>query len=86
MDSDAVKHDRNAVREAWVGVGFLSASMVSVPVEDYLCKKYKVFPERQESIKILSGLIFGTITLYYAGRANHDMAWTQFKVNRTFHF
>lgn len=86
MDSDAIKHERDAVREAWIGVGFLSATMISVPVEDYLCSKYNISKDKQETIKILSGLILGSITLYYAGRANHDMAWAQFKANKTFSF
>lgn len=86
VDSDAVKHSKDAVREAWIGVGFLSATMVSVPIEDYLCSKYNVPKEKQETIKIISGIILGSITLYYAGRANHDMAWTRLKVNRVIHF
>lgn len=86
MDSDAIKHEKDAVREAWVGTGFLAATMISIPIEDYLCNKYNVSKDKQETIKILSGIIFGSITLYYAGRANHDMAWVQYKVDRVFSF
>lgn len=86
VDSDAVKHNKDAVREALIGVGFLSTNMVSLPIEEYICDKYNVPKEKQETIKVITGVILGSITLYYAARADHDMSWFQLKLNRVIHF
>ena len=84
MDSDATAHYKQGERESLYAVGFLAAGMAAVPVEEYLCTKFKAGPWTEGTIKVVSGLVFGTLSLYNAGHAVHDFQWVGIKVGRDF--
>jgi hypothetical protein len=84
VDSDAERHYKQGEREAMYAVGFLAAGMIAVPVEEYLCAKFSVGPKTEATIKVVSGLVFGTLSLYNAGHAVHDFKWVGVKVGRDF--
>jgi len=83
-DSDVTDHWKQGQHEALVGAGWLAAGMVAVPVEEYLCTKFKVGPKTEATIKVISGLTFGSLALYSAGHSAWDFRWVGIKLSRGF--
>ncbi len=83
-DSDAIDHYKQGQHEALVAAGYLAAGMVAVPVEEYLCAKFGVGPKTEATIKVLSGLTFGSLALYSAGHSAWDFRWVGIKLSRGF--
>jgi len=84
IDSDVTQHYKDGETHALMAVGFLATGMALVPIEEYLCHKYNVGPKTEGTIKVLSGLVMGSLSLYYAGNAVHDAWWIQLKARRDF--
>ena len=84
VDTDATDHYKQGQHEALQAAGFLAAGMVMVPVEEYLCAKFKVGPKTETTIKVLSGLTFGSLALYSAGHSAWDFRWVGIKLSRGF--
>ena len=84
VDSDATKHYHDGEKHALMAAGFLAGGMIMVPVEEYACKKFDVGPKTEVVIKVLSGLAFGSASLYYAGYGAHDFWWVGYKTSRDF--
>jgi hypothetical protein len=84
VDSDATKHYKDGEKHALMAVGFLAGGMVMVPIEEYACKKFGVGPKTETVIKVLSGLAFGSASLYFAGQSAHDFYWVGYKTSRDF--
>lgn len=84
VDSDVIQHYKDGQNHAFLAAGYLAGGMVLVPIEEYLCRKYKVGPKTETTIKIMSGIVMGSLSLYYAGHAAHDAWWVQLKTQREF--
>lgn len=84
VDSDVTQHYKDGEKHAFIAVGYLAGGMILVPIEEYLCHKYGIGPKTEGTIKVVSGLVMGSLSLYYAGNAAHDVWWIQLKTQREF--
>lgn len=82
--ADYERHYKQATDEFLMAAGFLAGGMVMVPVEDYLCKKMGASPFTTGTVKVVSGILFGSASLYFAGLGAHDAGWIGYKISREF--
>lgn len=82
--ADYERHYYDAGDHFLMATGFLAAGMLMVPVEDYLCKKMGAGKFTTGTVKVVSGLVFGSASLYFAAQGAHDMGWIGYKISREF--
>ena len=84
VDQDMVNHVETAQQEGLKAAGFFVAGMVMVPVEDWVCHKLGAGPVTTGTVKVVSGLVFGTLAAYHAAKAANDVRWFGVKLSRDF--
>ena len=84
VDQDMVNHAEEVDNNAMMAAGYLAAGMVMVPVEDWACKKMGTGPIMTGTVKVVSGLVFGSLSLYNAGLAANNVRWVGIKFSRGF--
>lgn len=81
---DYERHYYDSGEHFLLATGFLAAGMVMVPIEDYLCKKMGAGPFTTGTVKVVSGFVFGSASLYFAAKGAHDIGWLGYKISREF--